>query len=31
MKCLKDNTGAVFDVAAAEAERIQDVFDHEVS
>lgn len=31
MRCFKDNTGAVFDVLAVEAERIQDVFEHEAS
>jgi len=29
MRCFKDNTGAVFDVVASEAERIEDVFEHE--
>ena len=31
MRCLKDNTGVVFDVPALDAERIGDIFEHEVS
>jgi len=31
MKCFKDNTGACFDVLAADADRIDDVFEHESS
>lgn len=31
MRCFKDNTGAVFDVAAPDAQRVEDIFDHETS
>jgi hypothetical protein len=31
MRCFKDNTGAVFDVQAADAEKVEDIFDHETT
>lgn len=31
MRCFKDNQGAVFDVQASDAQRIEDIFDHETS
>ncbi len=31
MRCFKDSTGAVFDVSAGDAERVEDIFEHETS
>jgi len=31
MRCFKDNTGAGFDVSAVDAQRVEDIFDHETS
>jgi len=31
MRCFKDNTGAVFDVPSIDAEKFEDIFDHETA
>lgn len=31
MRCFKDSTGAVFDVSASDAERLEDIFEHETN
>ena len=30
MRCFKDNTGAVFDVQAVDAQKFEDIFEHEI-
>lgn len=29
MRCFKDSTGAVFDVQAIDADKVEDIFEHE--
>jgi GUCT (NUC152) domain len=31
MRCYKDNTGAVFDVPAQDAQKVEDIFEHETT